>query len=85
MKQYTRWVYGQHPPDEMIQSYIDRGEMYMLMDGDEIAGMAAIVLSQGKETRHRHHKTGGKAGQKEWKESAAPGCAEEQPSCTAYV
>ena len=26
MAEYTRWKYGQHPSDEMLQGYINRGE-----------------------------------------------------------
>lgn len=46
MSIYARWVYGQHPTDEMIQSYIDNQEMYMFMDGKNIAGMIAITMYQ---------------------------------------
>jgi ribosomal protein S18 acetylase RimI-like enzyme len=45
--QHARWVYGKHPTDELLRSYIDRGEMYMLTDGDHIAGMVAVVMCQG--------------------------------------
>lgn len=47
--EYARWVYGEHPDDEMLQSYIDRGEMYVLKDGEKIAGLAAVSLSQGED------------------------------------
>ena len=49
MQRYARWVYGKHPTDELLQSYIDRGEMYLLMDGDDVAGMAAISMCQGED------------------------------------
>ena len=42
----VRWIYGQHPKDEMIQDYMDNGEMYALMNGNEIAGMVAVVMHQ---------------------------------------
>ena len=42
----VRWIYGQHPKDEMIQDYMDNREMYALMNGNEIAGMVAVVMHQ---------------------------------------
>ena len=36
MNIHARWIYGQHPTDAMIQSYIDRQEMYLFMDGFSI-------------------------------------------------
>ena len=47
MERHARWVYGQHPTDVMLRSYIDNGEMYVLMDRDRIAGMVAVVMRQG--------------------------------------
>lgn len=47
MKIHARWIYGQHPTDTMLQSYIDSREMYLYMDGKNIAGMAAITMYQG--------------------------------------
>lgn len=49
MEKYSRWIYGKHPTDELLKAYIDRGEMYVLKDGEEIAGMAAVALCQGDE------------------------------------
>lgn len=43
IEKYARWIYGKHPTDETLKEYIDRGEMYVLMDGEEIAGMTAIA------------------------------------------
>ena len=43
----ARWVYSKHPTDEGLKSYIENGEMYMLMDQDTVAGMVAIVMRQG--------------------------------------
>ena len=43
IEKYARWIYGKHPTDESLKAYIDRGEMYVLMDGEEIAGMTAIA------------------------------------------
>ena len=47
IEKYARWEYGKHPTDESLKAYIDRGEMYVLMDGEEIAGMAAVAMCQG--------------------------------------
>ena len=47
IEKYARWIYGKHPTDESLKAYIDRGEMYVLTDGEEIAGMAAVALCQG--------------------------------------
>lgn len=49
MNIHARWIYGQHPTDAMLQSYIDRQEMYLYMDGENIAAMAAIILYQSEE------------------------------------
>ena len=44
IEKYARWIYGKHPTDESLKAYIDRGEMYVLTDGEEIAGMAAVAM-----------------------------------------
>lgn len=49
IEEYARWSYGKHPRDELLKAYIDRGEMYFLMDEEEIAGMAAVAMGQGDE------------------------------------
>ena len=41
---HARWVYGKHPDDDLLRSYIENGEMYLLMDDGQVAGMAAIVM-----------------------------------------
>ena len=51
MKVHARWIYGQHPTDALIQTYIDRQEMYLFMDGQTVAGMTAITMCQGKDYR----------------------------------
>jgi len=43
----ARWVYGKHPTDEGLRSYIENGEMFLLTDRDTVAGMVAIVMHQG--------------------------------------
>ncbi len=45
----ARWVYGRHPTDEGLRSYIENGEMYLLMDQAAVAGMVAIVMRQGSD------------------------------------
>ncbi len=49
MNIHARWIYGQHPTDAMIQSYIDRQEMYLFTDGQNVAGMTAITMYQGED------------------------------------
>lgn len=49
MNIHARWVYGQHPTDAMIQSYIDRQEMYLFMDEQNVAGMIAVTMYQGED------------------------------------
>ena len=49
MNIHARWIYGQHPTDAMIQSYIDGQEMYLFMDGQIVAGMTAITMYQGED------------------------------------
>ena len=49
MSIHARWIYGQHPTDAMIQSYIDRQEMYLFTDGQNVAGMTAITMYQGED------------------------------------
>lgn len=48
MNIHARWIYGKHPTDAMIQSYIDRQEMYLFMDGQNIAGMIAVTMYQSE-------------------------------------
>ncbi|MDD6810997.1 MAG: GNAT family N-acetyltransferase [Lachnospiraceae bacterium] len=49
MNIHARWIYGQHPTDAMIQSYIDGQEMYLFMDEQNVAGMTAITMYQGED------------------------------------
>ena len=49
MQQHARWEYGKHPTEEGLRGYIERGEMYFLTDGEEIAGMAAVTMYQGED------------------------------------
>ena len=38
IQQHARWIYGMHPSDELLRAYIDRGEMYVLVDDEDAAG-----------------------------------------------
>ena len=49
MNIHARWIYGQHPTDAMIQSYIDGQEMYLFMDGQNVVGMAAMTMYQDED------------------------------------
>ena len=46
---YARWSYGKHPSDKLLKAYMDNGEMYLLTDDANIAGMTAVVMSQGQD------------------------------------
>lgn len=46
IRQYARWSYGNHPTDEMIQSYIERDTMYYWEENGLIVSAAALTLSQ---------------------------------------
>lgn len=47
MDLYARWVYGQHPTDEMIRGYIRAGAMYCCEKDGSILS-AAAVTQQGE-------------------------------------
>ncbi len=49
IEKYARWSYGKHPTDDMLRSYIDNGEMYILIENGRTAGMAAIVMCQDQD------------------------------------
>ena len=49
IERYARWVYGKHPTDDSLRSYIDNGEMYLLADEDDIVGMVVIIMHQGQD------------------------------------
>lgn len=46
---HARWEYGKHPSDELLKEYIGKGEMYLLMDEGNIAGMTVISMCQGED------------------------------------
>lgn len=43
MDTYARWVYGQHPTDEMIRQYIQTGAMYYSEKDGSILSAAAVT------------------------------------------
>ena len=43
---FPHWKNGIHPSDEMIQDSIDKGDLYVLADGDEIA--ACVIANDEK-------------------------------------
>ena len=49
MNIHARWIYGQHPTDAVIQAYMNRQEMYLFMDGQNVAGMTAITMYQSED------------------------------------
>ena len=49
MNIHARWIYGKHPTDAMLQSYIDRQEMYLFMDKQNVAGMIAVTMYQSED------------------------------------
>ncbi len=49
IERHARWQYGRHPTEQGLRSYIENGEMYLLMLQGAIAGMAAVVMCQGRE------------------------------------
>ena len=49
METYARWVYGQHPTDEMIKGYIEQDAMYILEDDKTIVAAMSVTMSQGED------------------------------------
>lgn len=49
MKEYARWVYGQHPNDRMIHEYIKQNAMYILEEGKTIVAAMAVTMYQGED------------------------------------
>jgi len=45
---HARWVYGKHPDDELLRTYIENGEMYLFTDHEKVFGMVALVMHQDK-------------------------------------
>ena len=51
MERYCRWVYGEHPADDLIRRYIDEGAMFYSVKGDELLS-AVVVLPYQEEDYH---------------------------------
>lgn len=47
--EHAKWVWGQHPDDELVKDYIAKGELYFYMSGDKIAGIVVISLGEPEE------------------------------------
>ncbi|MBQ7523703.1 MAG: GNAT family N-acetyltransferase [Oscillospiraceae bacterium] len=45
----VRWIYGLHPSDAIIRSYIENGEMYVWQEDGEIAAVAAVAMRQSED------------------------------------
>ena len=50
MDTYARWVYGQHPTDDMIRGYIRQSAMYYCEEGGSI--LSAVAVTQQGEDYH---------------------------------
>ena len=50
MDTYARWIYGKHPTDEMIQQYIQMGDMYYYEKDGPI--LSAVAATQQGEDYH---------------------------------
>lgn len=46
---YARWIYGQHPTDEMIRQYIKEGAMYFCERNGSIISAVAVTPYQGED------------------------------------
>ena len=46
---YARWVYGKHPSDSLLESYVSRGAMYYLEYGPDITAAVAVTPFQPEE------------------------------------
>lgn len=49
MTRYCRWIYGKHPSDEMITSYIKEEAMYYVEEEGELLAAVAVTESQGED------------------------------------
>lgn len=46
MPVHARWVYGQHPTEEMITEYVRQGNMYCSENGTDISAAVAVTPYQ---------------------------------------
>lgn len=49
MDKYGRWIYGQHPTDEMIEGYIINGSMYFAEEDGIITAAVAVTFFQDED------------------------------------
>ena len=54
MSECGRWIYGQHPTDEMIKSYIDSDSMYYMEEDGNIIAAVAVTFCQGEDYHGVH-------------------------------
>lgn len=54
MAEYGRWIYGQHPTDDMINGYIEGGYMYYTEDNGEITSAVAVTPYQSEDYHPVH-------------------------------
>lgn len=46
MDKYGRWIYGQHPTDDMIEGYINNRNMYFAEENGMVIAAAAVTFFQ---------------------------------------
>lgn len=49
MEKHACWVYGKHPTDAIILSYIDKHAMYFLEHDSKIAAVMALTMNQDED------------------------------------
>ena len=49
MDKYGRWIYGQHPTDEMIEGYITNKSMYFAEEDGIIIAAVAVTFFQNED------------------------------------
>lgn len=49
MDKYGRWIYGQHPTDEMVEGYIINGSMYFAEEDGIITVAVAVTFFQDED------------------------------------
>ena len=47
--EYARWEYGLHPRDDLLQAYMDEDALFLYMDGENVVGLAAVLMYQGSD------------------------------------
>lgn len=49
MDKYGRWIYGQHPTDDMIEGYVNSESMYFAEENGIIIAAAAVTFFQAED------------------------------------